>query len=100
MKPNVSTVITNQSQTSTNNIGRRVHLLETFPMPEKGPESMVTIKRAKNKKVLTIIYLMNHSKKARIRRKNYKKFIKKCSIPFYNNVDGSVTVAKNKRFKY
>ena len=83
MKPNVSTAITNRSKISTNNIERRVQLLETFPMPEKGPDPVVTIKRAKIKNVSTIVYLMKHSKKARVRKKNYKRFVEECLNPYF-----------------
>lgn len=91
MKSNVSTAITNLSKTSTNNIWRRIHLLETFPMPEKGPDAIVVKELPKiNKKELKLIYLMNHSKKARVRKKNYNRYKREYLIPFYNTFEKTV----------
>jgi len=60
----------------------------TFSPPDEGPGPINTGKRPQSKKELTLIYLMNHSKKKRVRKKNRKRFKEECLLPYYHNLYG------------
>lgn len=91
MKSNVSTNITDWTGISTNDTGMRVYPLPTFPVPEKGPNPIVFKELPQiSIKELKMIHLMNHSKKARVRKKNYNRYKREYLIPFYNTFEKTV----------
>lgn len=91
MKSNVSTNITDWTGISTNDAEMRVCPLPTFPAPEKGPNPIVVKELPQRSiKELKVIHLMNHSKKARVRKKNYNRYKRGYLIPFYNTFEKTV----------
>ena len=78
---------TNVNVTFNDRTGIDLNKRSVFPAPEKGPDPTNTGKRPQSKKELTIIYLMHHSKKKRVRKKNRKRFEEEYLFPYYHRND-------------
>lgn len=96
MKTNTSMTIINRDENGTNNTGMRICPLEIFPVQDS---DIFKAKRRRHigKKELSLIYLMHHSKKARVRKKNYKRFKEEYLIPLNNDIYGNTKIGKGRK---